>query len=243
MGFPVEVDEAASLGGRPLATYGLVILNTAVFAFLRISYQALGFPTWDSLLQTFGAYPADVLNALTFYRVFTGMFLHVNLLHLVVNMFYLLIFGREVEGVMGSARFTIFYLLGGVTAIMFNTLTTAVLPSMLTRNYLITAWLTPAVGASGAISALLGAALILYPKAKVLSVLYVVPLLMSVKLYVTIWFAYQLILALYAPGMGIAFWAHIGGFLSGIALTPLFIDKERFEVMKTRAKLLRKEGL
>ncbi|MCD6323754.1 MAG: rhomboid family intramembrane serine protease [Desulfurococcales archaeon] len=243
MGFPVGVDEAASYGGKPYATYGLLVANTAIFILLRVAYPFLGFPSWDSVLRGFGTYPADVLNPSSLYRVFTAMFLHANLLHLVVNMFYLLIFGSEVEHVMGAARFTAFYLAGGVLAAAFNTVSEAVVPALINQTQSAEAWLTPAVGASGAISAVLGAALILFPKARVMSVLYVLPLSMSVKVYVLIWFAYQLLLAIYAPGLGIAFWAHIGGLLSGIGLTPIFIDRRRLERMRSRVRLVREAGL
>jgi len=246
VGLPIESEETyLSLERRPYVTYLLVAVNTVVFFFLLILYPYFGFSTWDEALSTFGCYPADVFSYETFYRVIISMFVHASILHLAGNMFFLYVFGRDVEKVMGYFRFILFYLTSGIIATLFNTFSIALLP----EQYLIIGptsilpWDMPAVGASGAISGILGAYFILYPKAKMLTIFYFFPILMSSGFYIGLWFIYQLALGLLAPLSGIAFWAHIGGFLGGIALTPLFINKELFAASKRRVELLRKAAL
>jgi len=246
MGLPVDSEEHYLGGGvKPVITYLLIAVNTLVFTFLRASYSVLGFSSWSDVLATYGCYPADILNPSTFYRVFSSMFVHAGILHIVGNMFFLYIFGRDVEKVMGHSRYLTFYLASGIIASLFNTLSIALLPStyLLAGEYNYS-WLIPAVGASGAISGVLGAYLVLYPRSKLFTILYIFPLLMSSAFYIALWFIYQLILGLLSPfGAGIAFWAHIGGFLGGIALTPLFLNREAFESARRRAELIRRAGL
>ena len=246
MGLPVDSEEYyIEAGVKPLITYLLIVVNTAVFVFLRVAYPSLGFNSWGAVLATYGCYPADILNLLTFYRVFTSMFIHAGILHIAGNMFFLYIFGRGVEKVMGHGKYLVFYLLSGLIASLFNTLSITLLPSfLLLMNEYSISWLIPAVGASGAISGVLGAYLVLYPRSKLLTILYIFPIFMSSAFYIALWFLYQLILGLLYPlGSGIAFWAHIGGFLGGIALTPFFLSSKALETARRRVELLRKAGI
>jgi membrane associated rhomboid family serine protease len=145
--------------------------------------------------------------------IFTAMFLHGGVLHLIGNMLYLWIFGNNIEDAMGHARFLVFYLLSGVAA-------------ALTMAFMDPSSVQPMVGASGAISGVLGAYMLLYPRARVtvlvplLIILY--PFRINAVWVVGVWFAMQL-LALTGPDTsGIAWWAHVGGFAAGIVLTPFF---------------------
>ncbi|MDE2183906.1 MAG: rhomboid family intramembrane serine protease [Alphaproteobacteria bacterium] len=145
--------------------------------------------------------------------IFTSMFLHGGFWHLAGNMLYLWIFGNNIEDAMGHARFIVFYLVSGVAA-------------ALTMAFMDPSSTVPMVGASGAISGVLGAYMLLYPRARVtvvvplLIILY--PFRLSAVWVVGAWFAMQLFAATVSTpdSPGVAWWAHVGGFLAGAALTP-----------------------
>ena len=163
--------------------------------------------------------PPEIALAPPLATVFTSMFLHGGWMHLIGNMLYLWIFGDNVEDSMGHGRFVVFYLLCGVAAVLAQSL-----PD--THSQI------PMIGASGAISGVLGAYLLLYPHARVLVL---IPLGFFTRLIrlpagivLGLWFALQLFNSLATPpgGGGVAFGAHIGGFLAGLALIPLFKRRE-----------------
>lgn len=148
--------------------------------------------------------------------VFTSMFLHGSLAHLLGNLLFLHVFGNNVEDAMGHARFIAFYLLCGVVAVLAQALPNP-------------ASTVPMVGASGAISGVLGAYLLLYPRARVLLALPPPLIFLTIgwvrAVWVLVgWFLMQLVMASMAGvgGGGVAFGAHIGGFVAGMALVPLF---------------------
>jgi len=202
----------------PIITVVFIIINILVFF-----YQAsLG----DDAVETFvGAYslvPARLFHAATVLpgpvpvgiAIFTSQFLHGGLLHLIGNMLYLWIFGNNVEDAMGRSRFIVFYLLCGAMASMAHALMNA-------RSNI------PMIGASGAISGILGAYVLLYPKARVLTLFtlgfFVRMIEVPAIMVLGFWFVFQFLNALVAQGAGgVAWYAHIGGFLAGSALILLF---------------------
>jgi membrane associated rhomboid family serine protease len=147
--------------------------------------------------------------------IFTSMFVHGGLLHIAGNMLYLAIFGNNIEDAMGHGRYLVFYLLCGVAA-------------ALTLAFMNPGALIPMIGASGAISGVLGAYILLYPRARVtvivpLGIIFW-PFTLSAAWVVGLWFMMQLAsAALTDPAQpGVAWWAHVGGFAAGLVLTPLF---------------------
>jgi membrane associated rhomboid family serine protease len=147
--------------------------------------------------------------------IFTSMFLHGGLLHLAGNMLYLWIFGNNIEDAMGHVRYLLFYLLCGAAA-------------ALTMAFINPLSQVPMVGASGAISGILAAYMLLFPRARVtvivpLGIIFY-PLVVSAIWVVGFWFVLQLLSAAFTnPGdPGVAFWAHVGGFAAGVVLTPHF---------------------
>jgi membrane associated rhomboid family serine protease len=147
--------------------------------------------------------------------LFTSMFVHGGWLHIGGNMLYLAIFGNNIEDAMGHVRYLVFYLVCGVIA-------------ALTLAFMNPGALIPMVGASGAISGVLGAYLLLYPRARVtvivpLGIIFW-PFRLSAYWVVGLWFLLQLASAMFAdPAQpGVAWWAHVGGFAAGMILTPLF---------------------
>jgi membrane associated rhomboid family serine protease len=170
-----------------------------------------------------GPYPGQIP---TWATAFTAMFLHGNILHIAGNMIFLAIFGPNVEDAMGRVRFIVFYLLGGLVALGAQIL---VSPNAQ----------VPTLGASGAIAAVLGGYLVLYPRARILSLVFIfffVTILEVPAVFLLgFWFIQQVLFGaanLTNPlggGGGVAYFAHIGGFLFGLALIRLFATRYKSE--------------
>jgi membrane associated rhomboid family serine protease len=158
----------------------------------------------------------------TVLTIFTSMFTHAGLLHLGGNMLYLWIFGNNVEDSMGPVRFLFFYLLAGIAALALQTL---IGPNST----------TPTLGASGAIAGVLGGYIVLYPRARVLTLIFLFIFFTFIELpaflFLFIWFAEQALFAavdLTSPtggGGGVAYFAHVGGFALGLAAVKLFAKR------------------
>jgi membrane associated rhomboid family serine protease len=160
-------------------------------------------------------------QASTWLTVITSMFMHGSLLHLLGNMLFLWIFGNNIEDSMGRARFVLFYLLGGAAALAGQTL---IDPDAA----------VPTVGASGAIAAVLGAYALLYPRARVITVVFIIIFFTILELpalvVLGLWFVLQVLygasdLAQPVGGGGVAYFAHIGGFVFGLLAIKLFANK------------------
>lgn len=210
---------------RPVVTVTIIVAATLVFLW-QLSLGAKGF---EAAVVALGVIPATLLGTESLppslyivpptVTLFTSMFLHGGFMHLAGNMLYLWIFGNNVEDAMGHVRFVIFYILSGLAAAFAQAL-----PNPDST--------IPMIGASGAISGVLGAYLLLYPRARVLVL---IPLgAFSRIVYVPamfvlgFWFVLQLISsALADPGQGgVAFGAHVGGFVAGMVLIPLFKHRD-----------------
>ena len=139
----------------------------------------------------------------------TYMFLHGGLLHLAGNMLFLWVFGDNIEDAMGHRRFVAFFLLGGVVAGLAQAL---VEPGAR----------VPIIGASGAIAAVLGAYLVLHPRAKILVPILIFPVYLPAVLPLLFWIGFQVFTAMSGGGGGVAWWAHIGGFVAGALLIVPF---------------------
>jgi membrane associated rhomboid family serine protease len=157
----------------------------------------------------------------SYLTVFTSMFMHGGWFHIVGNLWFLWIFGDNVEDAMGPVRFVVFYLLCGLAAATAQVLTN-------------TASIVPMVGASGAIGGVMGAYALLYPRAHIHTFIflgfYMTTVAVPAVFMLGYWFLLQLlggVPALAGDGGGVAFWAHVGGFLAGIALVFPFIDRDR----------------
>jgi membrane associated rhomboid family serine protease len=150
--------------------------------------------------------------------IFTAMFMHGSLLHWAGNMLFLWIFGNNVEDAMGRVKYLLFYLLGGIAATLaqFATDTNAVVPNL---------------GASGAIAAVLGGYALLYPRARVVTLIFIIFFITLIEvpalLVLGAWFVLQLVDAGSQPvgGGGVAVWAHIGGFVFGLIAVKLFASR------------------
>lgn len=203
----------------PLVTVALIAVNVLVF----LHETALG-PYLDRFVFAYGLvprrlvyWPGAPLDPARFLPLFTSMFWHGGWLHLLGNMLYLWIFGDNVEDRLGHGRYLLFYLLAGIAAAL-----TQVALNPLSR--------LPTIGASGAIAGVLGAYLVTYPRARVLTLvpIFFWPWFVEIPAiaYLALWFALQLfegVLSLGAPQAagGVAVWAHVGGFIAGGVLMKL----------------------
>ena len=171
--------------------------------------------------------PEPLEQAAWWVTILTSMFMHGGILHITFNMLFLWIFGNNIEDSMGRLRFLLFYLLAGVAAVYAQT---AVDPDST----------VPTIGASGAVAGVLGAYLLLLPRAKVLTMIFIIFFVTFIEIpaYVMlgIWFVLQFVPAVgqvatpdVAGGGGVAYFAHVGGFIFGLLLIRLFV-KERPEV-------------
>lgn len=206
----------------PLVTVGIIVLNVLVFGFeFLLPVNAL-----EGLVETWGLTPYRLagLEPLAFVTVFTSMFLHSGVAHLLGNMLYLWIFGDNIEAAMGSARFIVFYLLCGVGAALGQTLVSPLST-------------IPMIGASGAISGIMGGYLLLYPRAEVETLVFLGYFIRLIRLPTTVvlgsWIVMQLFSGVLSLGMqaagGVAWFAHIGGFAVGIVLVSLFRRRRWWE--------------
>jgi membrane associated rhomboid family serine protease len=214
--FPIRDDNPHFT--TPVATYGLIGLNVLAWVLLQ------GFGTEPALsasVGSFGLVPANVLGSGgSWHTVITSMFLHGGWMHLIGNMWFLWIFGNNVEDAMGHVRFVVFYLLCGIAA---ASLQTAFDPKSV----------IPMVGASGAIGGVMGAYVLMYPRVNVhLFVIlgfYVNTIAVPAYFMLGYWFLLQLVsgsMAVGAEGGGVAFWAHVGGFAAGALLSIVFRNRE-----------------
>ena len=205
---------------RPYVNYGLLLANVVVFfLFFAEGTQAL---EWG--IEVFGAVPSDILRGERLWTLLTSMFVHADPMHLLGNMLYLWVFGDNIEDAFGHIKYLAFYLLSGLVASFAHIASVlATLPS-----YGVVGLDIPSVGASGAISAILGAYLVLYPRARIRTIVfYFFISIVSIPAYYYLgfWFLYQLLMGMFSlTGLpsGVAFWAHIGGFVAGFVAIKAF---------------------
>ncbi len=210
----------------PLVTTLLVLINIIVFIFEAMILFNLGEPGLAALFGQFAAIPADIFDGTPLeVGLFTAMFLHGGLLHIISNMIFLMPFGDNVEDRLGRFRYLLFYLACGLAATLIY--------SMFNANSTI-----PLVGASGAIAGVLAGYLALHPRGTVKGFLVIIILLVRINLpafvFIGYWFITQLFSSFASLGGGaasdtggVAFMAHVGGFLAGLVLAPLLVQKER----------------
>jgi len=215
----------------PVVTWAIIAANVAVFAW-QLTLPAQGV---ERLFYLFGIVPARLTNPAWAASVgfppggaigfLTSMFLHGGLFHVASNMWTMWIFGDNVEDRMGRFRFLVFYLVCGLAAGLLHWWTNPLSP-------------VPTVGASGAIAGVLGAYIRWYPQSKVLTLvpIFIYPLFFDLPaiVYLGFWFVSQLFTGVLSLGMpsnvgGVAVWAHVGGFIAGMALCGLFARRDRWQ--------------
>ena len=208
---------------RPYITYIILACNIIVFI-----YELTLGKNLDNFFFAYGAVPSSLIsghNPLAVLTLFSSMFMHANFAHIIGNMLFLWIFADNIEDRMGYFWFPIFYFFCGISGSLLHIV---ISPSSD----------IPMIGASGAISGVLGAYVLLFPKARVLAL---IPLGFFMRMtylpsyiFLGIWFLYQFIFgvsSIGARGGGVAYFAHIGGFVAGFLIALLFRRKSYYKIV------------
>ena len=197
---------------RSLLTWGLILINFGVYFYLAQN------PVMnENAIARYALVPADIIAGRHLGTLITSMFLHASLLHVGGNMLFLWIFGNNVEDKLGEIKFLVIYFASGIAG-------------SLLQVYITPTSTIPTLGASGAISGILAAYVLYFPRARVLT--FIVPfffITISAYLVIGYWIALQLLnafLGLGVTGGGVAYFAHIGGFASGLILAVLLRPRE-----------------
>ncbi len=193
-------------GYKPILAWLFLLINVGVFLY-QIS---LGHNMGNAFVNHYGAIPNELVNGQDWLMAWTSMFLHGGWMHLIGNMLFLYVFADNIEATVGHVRFFLFYFLGGLAALIAQVIATPYSA-------------IPMVGASGCISAVLGAYLVMFPKNKVrLMFFFVIRFWIPAILFLGFWGVQQFLagygsIAKTADTGGVAYWAHIGGFIFGVA--------------------------
>lgn len=230
-------DDNSAINTRPYVTYALIAANVLVWLiFQQMSGES-------AFTYAYSTVPAEILtgsdivtqeeiytdphtgiqyllpglqptNIPVYFTLITSMFMHGSWMHLGGNMLYLFIFGDNLEHRLGAKRFLIFYLLTGVIASLSHVFST---------YFLQQSTITPSLGASGAISGVLGGYMLLFPKLKVKAIFLYTIIVIPASLALGIWIAFQIVSGMLSGGGGgVAYAAHIGGFIAGLLLIKMF---------------------
>jgi len=227
--FPIG-DEQVKGGFKPIFSYSFIVLNIIIFLF-QLSVNG-------NLICALSVIPHNIINGQSLYTLITSLFLHGSWMHLLGNMLFLWIFADNIEATIGNFKFLLFYILGGLAAsaihIYFNQgglemgfccfPCDAINPcSMQNGSNIPCPSYIPSLGASGSISAVMGAYLVMYPKSKIniLVLIFFRTFKIPAFIFLGIWFAQQLFFGIgnlgpSAQTTGVAWWAHIGGFAFGL---------------------------
>jgi membrane associated rhomboid family serine protease len=216
----------------PIVTVSIIVANFAVWLFYEL-------PHLQSSVLHASFYPCTVNNSCHGPESWgvswiTAMFLHGSWDHILGNMLFLAVFGKNVEDAFGPIRYLVFYFAGGFVATITQTAMTLLFGTAAEAH-------VPNLGASGAIAAVLGAYFVLYPDSKVLGLVTIVPVQLSAWFFLGAWFLYQLVEANFgifgarANGGGVAFFAHVGGFLFGAIVALLLRSAGRIASQDGRA--------
>jgi membrane associated rhomboid family serine protease len=214
MGGLIPLSDASRRPTRIPAVTGLIILTNVIVFFLELTHG-------DSFVLQWSAIPAQIISGHHWVTVLTAMFMHGSWSHIIGNMVFLWAFGPEIEDAMGHGRYLVFYLAGGIVAMLAQVLAN---PHSTVPN----------LGASGAIAAVMGAFIVTYPRDRIKAVLFIFVFVhitfIPAALLIGFWFLTQLLhagaIAQVQTG-GVAYLAHVGGFVFGTATAHLFEGASR----------------
>lgn len=207
--FPIH-DDTPRVNGRPIVNYSLIGVNIIVFICeVIVTGNFSNRIVVNDLYSNYGSIPDLVLAGQNLGSLFSSMFMHGSIAHLLGNMFFLYVFGDNLEDRFGHVRYLLLYLFWGVMAAIAH----GIYATSTGEGAI------PAIGASGAISGVLGAYLIFFPHAKIHTIIFaffITTVRIPAIAYIPFWFIMQLIFALIGQSGGVAYFAHIGGFIIGL---------------------------
>ena len=219
MFIPIGTEEPQPRRKFPIMTIILILINVAVYIFeTQIAFNQ-GSSALENFITSYGVVPALIIRGKSLSTLLTSIFIHAGLTHILFNMLFLLVFGDNVEDKLGHFGFLVFYLVTGLIASFFQI---AVDPSSM----------IPSVGASGAIAGVLGGYLIFFPHGYVRTFI-ILGFLMRISrvpavIFIGFWFMIQFLNGIITLGVntvetsGVAYWAHIGGFVAGAVLSIIY---------------------
>jgi len=206
--FPIGDDNIEG-GHKPIVSYGLIVINIIIFL--------IQLNVGEDIIYQYASVPKEITHGDNLFTLITSMFLHGGIMHIVGNMLFLWIFGDNIEAIIGSGLFLLFYVLGGLFASWAHIFSD---PQSV----------IPTIGASGAISAVMGAYMVMFPKSRVklIFIIFFKKFHIPAFLFLIFWFGQQIFsgISTVTEGGGVAWWAHIGGFVFGIAIG--FILKQKY---------------
>ena len=182
--------------------------------------------------------PGEIIHGQRLFTLFTSMFMHAGWFHLLGNMLFLYVFGDNIEDAFGHAGYLVFYIISGLVASLAHIVSIFFAPFIgslvgISNTLDLTAGV---VGASGAISGVLGAYIVLYPKAKIVALVFYFILPVPAIVFLGFWFIMQWFYGFFDISGGVAYWAHIGGFIAGMILALIF-GLKRKKVREARLRL------
>jgi membrane associated rhomboid family serine protease len=227
--FPIH-DDTERIHGRPYVNYSLIAINVIVFVWEIIvtgyfsDQQAVA-----EIFSKYGAIPIFILNG-DVLSILTSMFLHGGIAHLIGNMVFLFVFGDNIEDRFGHIKYLLIYIAWGATAAIIHSI------------FAVSAGggTIPAVGASGAISGVMGAYLVMFPRSKIFTVIvafFITTVRIPALAYIPFWFILQVIFGLIDPFGGVAYVAHIGGFAVGVGtgyIWKLFLSGKNIITLQSK---------
>jgi membrane associated rhomboid family serine protease len=236
--FPIH-DDTERIHGRPYVNYSLIGINVIVFVWEVIvtgyfsDQQAVA-----EIFSKYGAIPVFILNG-DLLSILTSMFMHGGIAHIIGNMVFLFVFGDNIEDRFGHIKYLLIYIAWGTAA--------AIIHSIFAVGS--GGGMVPAVGASGAISGVLGAYLVMFPRAKIFTIIiafFITTIRIPALAYIPFWFILQVIFGLIDPFGGVAYLAHIGGFVTGLGtgyVWKLFLSGKKLitPLSKMNSQLIRKQ--
>lgn len=202
---------------KPILTIGLIVINVAIFIYTFFSGNLGG------VINEFGMTPKDITHGRDLYTIFSSMFLHGGFLHVIMNVWYLWIFGDNIEDLFGRSKFLLIYFGAGIIASLAHV---AFHPESTVRT----------IGASGAVAGILGAYMVKFPRAKVITLLFIFLFFTLVKIpsfvFLGVWIGLNILNASITTVAGIqvtvAYWAHIGGFIGGVLMALLLRERTSY---------------
>jgi membrane associated rhomboid family serine protease len=216
-----------------------LITNIVLFTVYWLSTQniLLDIRFANEIDQRFVMVPEEIIHGQQLYTLFTSMFMHATWLHLLGNMLFLYVFGGNVEDVFGHAGYLVFYIVSGVLASLAYIMSMFFAPVIgnLIGVPQISDLTAGVVGASGAIAGVLGAYIVLYPKAKIISLVFYFILPVPAIIFLGLWFIIQWFYGFFDLSGGVAYWAHIGGFITGMIVALIFgLERKRAKEARLR---------
>ncbi|MBD0359655.1 MAG: rhomboid family intramembrane serine protease [Nitrososphaeraceae archaeon] len=236
--FPIH-DDTERIHGRPYVNYSLIAINVIVFVWeVIVSGYFSDEQAVAEIFSKYGAVPRSVLNG-DLISILTSMFMHGGIAHIIGNMVFLFVFGDNIEDRFGHIKYLLIYIAWGAAAAIIHSI------------FAVSAGggMIPAVGASGAISGVMGAYLVMFPRAKIFTVIiafFITTVRIPALAYIPFWFILQVIFGLIDPFGGVAYLAHIGGFVAGLGTGyawKLFLSGKNITnpLFKTDSQIIRKQ--